>query len=58
MPVVNPATGVPVAEAPEASLKDLAAAISAARAAFPTWAATLHGERARRVREGRPSSPQ
>lgn len=46
MAVIDPATATPFAEAPEASPADLDRAISAARAAFPGWAATPHAERA------------
>jgi aldehyde dehydrogenase (NAD+) len=46
MAVIDPATATPFAEAPEASPADLDCAISAARAAFPGWAATTHAERA------------
>ncbi len=38
-PIINPATEEVVAEAPEASLDDVAAAAAAARAAQPAWAA-------------------
>ncbi|AUX68210.1 aldehyde dehydrogenase [Porphyrobacter sp. HT-58-2] len=46
MAVIDPATATPFAEAPEASPADLDRAISAARAAFPGWAATPYAERA------------
>jgi len=46
-PVVNPATEQVVGEAPEASVAQALAAAAAARAAFPAWAATPPGERAR-----------
>lgn len=39
-PVVNPATGEVFAEAPRASAAQLDAAVAAAKAAFPAWAAT------------------
>jgi acyl-CoA reductase-like NAD-dependent aldehyde dehydrogenase len=38
--VLNPATEQPVGDAPDATQADLDAAIAAARAAFPGWAAT------------------
>lgn len=44
-PVRDPATEAIVAEAPAASLNQLDAAISAARRAFPAWAALSHVER-------------
>ena len=43
--VVNPATGEEIARVPDASEADLDAAIAAARAAFPGWAATPIAER-------------
>jgi aldehyde dehydrogenase (NAD+) len=49
MAVIDPATGAPFAEAPEADLRDLDRAVAAARAAFPGWAALPHGERAARL---------
>jgi acyl-CoA reductase-like NAD-dependent aldehyde dehydrogenase len=48
--VENPATGEIVATVPEASAADVDAAVSAARAAFPTWSATGVAERARLLR--------
>jgi betaine-aldehyde dehydrogenase len=45
-PVVNPATGEPIAEAPLSSPADVDRAVAAARAAFPAWAAKTPGERA------------
>jgi succinate-semialdehyde dehydrogenase/glutarate-semialdehyde dehydrogenase len=45
--IVSPATGESVAEAPNASLQDVDAAVSAARAAQPRWAALSAWERAR-----------
>jgi betaine-aldehyde dehydrogenase len=45
--VVNPATGETIAEAPLSTKADVDAAVAAARAAFPGWAATPPGERAR-----------
>ena len=44
--VTDPATGMPFAEAPDASPADLDRAVAAARAAFSGWAATSHAERA------------
>jgi aldehyde dehydrogenase (NAD+) len=46
MAVINPATGAPFADAPDASPADLDRAVAAARAAFPGWAATPHADRA------------
>lgn len=43
--VVNPATGTPIARAPDASRQDLDRAVDAARAAFPRWRSTPHAER-------------
>jgi betaine-aldehyde dehydrogenase len=45
-PVVNPATGEPIAEAPLSSADDVDRAVAAARRAFPGWAARTPGERA------------
>jgi betaine-aldehyde dehydrogenase len=45
--VVNPATGSPIASAPLSTKADVDAAVAAARKAFPGWAATPPGERAR-----------
>ncbi len=45
--VVNPATGSVIAEAPLSTKADVDAAVAAAKAAFPAWAATPPGERAR-----------
>ena len=45
--VVNPATGDPIASAPLSTKPDVDAAVAAAKAAFPGWAATPPGERAR-----------
>jgi betaine-aldehyde dehydrogenase len=45
--VVNPATGEVIAEAPLSTKVDVDAAVAAAKAAFPGWAATPPGERAR-----------
>lgn len=43
--VRNPATGQPFAKMPDASAADLDAAVAAAQAAFPGWAATPIAER-------------
>jgi betaine-aldehyde dehydrogenase len=45
--VVNPATGEVIASAPLSTKPDVDAAVAAAKAAFPAWAATPPGERAR-----------
>jgi betaine-aldehyde dehydrogenase len=45
--VVNPATGEAIAEAPLSTKPDVDAAVAAAKDAFPAWAATPPGERAR-----------
>jgi betaine-aldehyde dehydrogenase len=45
--VVNPATGEAIAEAPLSTKADVDAAVAAAKGAFPGWAATPPGERAR-----------
>ena len=45
-PVINPATGETIAEAPLSDAADVDRAVSAARAAFDTWATTTPGERA------------
>jgi betaine-aldehyde dehydrogenase len=45
--VVNPATGSAIAEAPLSTKADVDAAVAAAKEAFPAWAATPPGERAR-----------
>jgi betaine-aldehyde dehydrogenase len=44
--VINPATGEPFAEVPQADHADVEGAIAAASAAFPTWAKLSPGERA------------
>jgi aldehyde dehydrogenase (NAD+) len=44
--VTNPATGTVVATVPDGSAADVDAAVAAARAAFPAWAATTPRERA------------
>src|SRR5665811_72206 len=45
--VVNPATGEAIAAAPLSTAADVDAAVAAAKKAFPGWAATPPGERAR-----------
>ena len=45
LPVINPATGQVFAQAPEGGQAELDAAVAAARAAFPSWAATPIEER-------------
>ena len=45
MPVLNPATEDVVAQCPRASKEQLDAAVAAAKAAYPAWAATPLGER-------------
>src|SRR3954452_20756703 len=45
--VVNPATGSVIASAPLSTKADVDAAVAAAKGAFPAWAATPPGERAR-----------
>jgi aldehyde dehydrogenase (NAD+) len=47
--VLNPANEQEFARAPDCSREDLDRAVAAARAAFPAWAATPHGERRRLV---------
>jgi acyl-CoA reductase-like NAD-dependent aldehyde dehydrogenase len=46
IPILNPATKQPIADAPRASHEQLDTAVAAAKAAFPTWAATSWSERA------------
>jgi len=48
-PVLNPATGEPIAEAPLSSPDDVDRAVAAARAAFPAWASKTPGERAEAI---------
>jgi acyl-CoA reductase-like NAD-dependent aldehyde dehydrogenase len=48
--VLNPATEEPVAELEEAGAEEADAAVAAARAAFPDWAAVAPGDRARLLR--------
>ncbi|MCW2381090.1 MULTISPECIES: aldehyde dehydrogenase family protein [unclassified Sphingobium] len=47
--VIDPATGRPFALCPEASQADLDAAVAAARAAFPAWAARTPEDRRARI---------
>src|SRR6202011_1195251 len=49
MPVLNPATEEVLAQCPRASKAQLDAAVAAAKAAFPAWAATPIEERRRLV---------
>jgi 1-pyrroline dehydrogenase len=44
-PVIDPATGGVIAEAPASSAEDVNRAVEAATGAFPSWAATTPGER-------------
>jgi betaine-aldehyde dehydrogenase len=44
-PVVNPATGEAIAEAPESTAQDVDRAVAAARKAFETWGRTTPAER-------------
>jgi betaine-aldehyde dehydrogenase len=46
MEILNPATAERLADVPESSVEDVDAAVAAARAALPGWAATPPGERA------------
>src|SRR3954452_11985172 len=46
-PVLNPATGEEIAQAPDSSAEDVDRAVAAARAAWEGWATTTPGERAR-----------
>jgi betaine-aldehyde dehydrogenase len=45
-PVLNPATGEPIAEAPVSTAEDVNRAVAAARKALPDWSAKTPGERA------------
>src|SRR5579884_1937567 len=45
-PILNPATGEAIAEAPLSSPADVDRAVKAAGAAFPEWSTTTPGERA------------
>lgn len=47
--VLNPADGRPLGSVPAGSAEDVAAAVAAARAAFPGWAATAPADRAARL---------
>ncbi|WP_405800430.1 aldehyde dehydrogenase family protein [Streptomyces sp. NBC_01506] len=47
--VVNPATELVIAQVPAGTAEDIDAAVRAARAAFPGWAATAPAERAARL---------
>ena len=49
--VVNPATEQPLAELEQAGIEEADAAVAAARAAFPTWAAVPPPSRARMLRD-------
>jgi betaine-aldehyde dehydrogenase len=49
--VLNPATEQPVAELDEAGVEEADAAVEAARAAFPGWAAVTPADRARMLRK-------
>jgi malonate-semialdehyde dehydrogenase (acetylating)/methylmalonate-semialdehyde dehydrogenase len=49
LPVLNPATGATIARVPMSGASDIAAAVAAARAAFPPWSSTPVGERGRLV---------
>jgi betaine-aldehyde dehydrogenase len=45
-PVLNPATGEAIAQAPVSGTEDVNRAVAAARKAFPEWSTTTPGERA------------
>ncbi len=45
-PILNPATGEVIADAPLSTAEDVDRAVKAAQTAFPGWAATTPGERA------------
>src|SRR5260370_8706175 len=49
MPVLNPATDEVLAQCPRASRSQLDAAVAAAKAAYPAWAATAIEERRKLV---------
>lgn len=49
--IVNPATGVPFATAPDCSTEQLDKAVSSARAAYSGWRATSDSERGRILKE-------
>ncbi|MCA2223679.1 gamma-aminobutyraldehyde dehydrogenase [Nonomuraea aurantiaca] len=46
MPVLDPATGETIAQAPRSGPEDVDRAVAAAKAAFPGWAETTPGQRA------------
>jgi betaine-aldehyde dehydrogenase len=48
-PVLNPATGEPIAEAPLSSAEDVDRAVAAARRAFDAWSRTTPRERSERL---------
>ncbi|MGH3720098.1 MAG: aldehyde dehydrogenase family protein [Pseudonocardiaceae bacterium] len=50
LPVINPATERSIATVPEGTERDVDAAVAAARAAFPAWAATPPHQRAAHLR--------
>ncbi|GAA2273999.1 gamma-aminobutyraldehyde dehydrogenase [Nonomuraea roseoviolacea subsp. roseoviolacea] len=50
-PVIDPSTGGTIAHAPLSGPEDVARAVAAARAAFPGWAGTTPGVRARALLE-------
>src|SRR3954466_12639815 len=56
--VVNPATEQPVAELDEAGIEEADAAVAAARAAHPAWAAVPPPERARALRDLAPAGEE
>jgi len=45
-PVLNPASGEEIAQAPNSTVEDVDRAVRAARAAFPSWSATTPAQRA------------
>ena len=46
MPVLDPATGETIAQAPRSGPEDVDRAVAAAKAAFPGWSETTPGQRA------------
>ena len=48
--VINPSTGLPLAEVADASIADAMAAVDAAEAAAPGWRATPHRQRSEILR--------
>ena len=50
MKILNPATGLPIAEVTPTSIEGVDDAVAAAIAAFPAWAAVSPGDRARLLR--------